>query len=345
MDCGQYRERASEYVEGTLPPAAAAAMRAHEGSCRSCVADGSALRDLWEDLAALPAADPPQFFHENVMTAIERRARDRDAVPGWRALLPQLGRVAVGTLVTGGAVAALAWTLLLPTAPTGLQGTQASWDGSARGVLPGATVAGNAAATAPAAAPRPRLQIRRTEVVDPDHGPAYQFSVWLEGSPVGTARLHLQPSDDLERGVPSAARFSLTERAPRPLLVPTEAVQGDTVNLDVFWAANGERHRKRLFVPVPRADAPAAPSSRQSFGLPESSLAVAAREVAARYGRPVTLEDVSALESVTVTATEATAVEALRQALAGRGVRVSESAAGILIEPIDDSARFAPLRR
>jgi CheY-like chemotaxis protein len=51
---------------------------------------------------------------------------------------------------------------------------------------------------------------------------------------------------------------------------------------------------------------------------------------------------VDALENVTVVARDATAVQALRQALEGRGVQVTESESGILIEPQATAAAAAP---
>jgi hypothetical protein len=132
--------------------------------------------------------------------------------------------------------------------------------------------------------------------VESDYGPAHTFSVWLEGASVGTARFQLLRDDGGASETGKSYRFTLTERAPQSLVVPLSAVSGDTINLYVYWYAGGsERHTKRLFVPIAHesggGDGMAAPPRRyQSFGLPQSSLVAAARAVAARYGRPVTIE-------------------------------------------------------
>lgn len=315
VDCAKVRELASEYVEETLPSGLTRAVRAHLDACPVCRADVDALRAVWRRLDTLPVVEPPPFFHENVMTAVERHARRSAA---WHSLLPRLGRVALTTAATGGAVSLLAWTLLLPTLSPVQQAD--------RTVLP-ITIG----PSRPDISATPRLRLERTTVVDPQHGPAYEWSVWIEGAARGTARFDVLPDASLEKKL-RAVRFTLGPDAPQRLRVPFAAVQGNTLNLFVRWAAaGGEAHRTYLFVPIPKDDT--LPQERQSFGLPEGSLAEAAREIAARYGQPVVLEDISDQDKVTVVAREETAAQALERALAGRRVRVSSSANGIVIAP------------
>ena len=326
VDCAKTRELASEYLEGTLPAALMRGVQGHADSCSACASDLRALQSVWESLNSLPEVEPPLFFRENVMLAVQREKESRQP-RGWRSLLPQLGRVAANTLLTGGAVAAIAWTLLVPT-PDATGGTEVA--GLPRpngGLLPGVVAPREATTTQT----NPQLQIRRTTTVDPEHGPSYEFALWLEGADRGTVRVHLLPDDAVNGEAPAAARFTLAQGAPQALRVPLGAVQGETINLYVFWTAGGQSHSKRLFVPVPKDDS--LPASQQSFGLRESRLAEAAREVAARFGQPVTIEDVPNLDKVTVTARQETATQALRRALSGRGVRISYSAAGILVAP------------
>jgi hypothetical protein len=321
VNCAKVRELASEYVEGTLPDALRQAVRAHADTCSACREDLAALRTLWKRLDAVPEVEPPPFLHENVMAAVAQEAWGRPAA--WRALLPRLSRVALGTLAAGGALAAGAALLFLPATNPDKIREASPVLGPVGSIMPGTAYQERPAAP-------PRLQIARTTMVDREHGPAYRFSLWLEEASHGTARLHLLEDASLTRqGTPY--HFILDSEQARSLVVPFAAVPGDTMSLYVSWTANGERHTKCLFVPLPQDGA--APEVKQSFGLPPSSLLVAAREVAVRYRRPVTLEDVPPLERVTVTARQETATEALGRALAGRGVRVALSGAGILIEP------------
>ena len=107
INCTQTSELASDYVEGRLPASTARTVEEHARTCAGCRADLEAFRQVWDELSALTAVEPPLFFRENVMSAIEQRQRDaaRQRVPAWRLLLPHLGRVALGTAATGLAVA------------------------------------------------------------------------------------------------------------------------------------------------------------------------------------------------------------------------------------------------
>lgn len=321
MDCAKVGKLVSEYVEETLPVAIRRAVRAHLDRCPACAAEVAEVRSVWAQLSDLPAADPPPFFHENVMAAVARSENARRSM-SWPALLPRLRRAALGALAVGGMAAALAWTLLLPSAPVGQQAGFPA-------LRPRIAAPAGTAAPSP-----PRLRIARSSVVHPEYGPAYEFDVRIEGAERGTARLHLLPDDALGARTAPVARLTqdgglATER----LCVPFQAVRGDTMNLYIRWTADGEAHTTRAFVPIPRSDA--LPPERQSFGLPESSLSVAAREMAERYGRPITLEDVPDVGTVSVVAREQTAAEALEKALAGYpgGLRVSTTNAGIRVAP------------
>lgn len=324
MDCAKVRELISEYVEGTLPAALEQAVRAHQQRCSACRADLQAMQAIWTRLDALPSLDSPPFFHENVMAAVHQAARTQPGGP-WQALWPRLGRVALGTLATGGALAAVGAMVFLPTLKGDTQNAGVLRVGS---ILPGTAYQETAAAP-------PRLQIARSAVVDPKHGAAYKFGVWLDEASHGTARFQLLPSNALAatgafKGTDSY-RFTLDSDEPQALVVPFGAVQGDTMNLYVSWTADGQRHTKYLFVPLPSSDV--TPPVKQSFSLSGAPLTLVARDIASRYRRPVTLDDVAHMEDVVVTASQETATRSLRRALQGRGVRVSLSGAGILIEP------------
>ena len=127
-------------------------------------------------------------------------------------------------------------------------------------------------------------------------------------------------------------RLILRANAPQPpLRVPFTAVEGKSINLVVSWTANGSAGTTYLFVPIPQNDA--LPPERQSFGLPVGTLPEAAREIAVRYGQPVTLENVADKRMIALTAVEQTAAEALRRALRGQNVQVLPTARGIFVVP------------
>ncbi len=344
-DCARVGELASEYVEGSLPGALGRMVQVHADGCDSCRHDLSVLRELWAELDALPAVEPPPFFRENLIARIEQQARETRGVSSWRGLFPHIGRLALGTAATGLAVAAVAWTLMLPgSGPIKAQMTPT------QNALPG-----QAPAAVSAAPPRPRLIIAQARVVDPVNGPAYEFVPRLEGADRGTVRIHLLKSAPRPVGEETALPAAPTPLPANPnktpadlravlgigasvstLRVPLAAVPGEKcISLYVYWTAGGEAHATYLFVPLLDPDAPV-PAERQSFGLPTERLPEAARALAARYGQAVTLEDVPADRSVTIVPLQESLTEVLDRTLTGSGLVVSPAAlpeSGLRIAP------------
>lgn len=343
---------ASDYIEEALPPQTAKAMRLHAQTCASCKSDETALRSLSRELNVLPSVDPPLFFSDNVMAAIEHQSSSRRTGGAWwQTMLPQLGRVALGTALTGGVVVAAAWMLLLPSSGTpqapGGRGTAAAPQiahlpvvSPLLNLLPGSE---NEKGTTPA----PRLQIARVTTMVPSSGPAFDLALWMENADGGTARFNLM-------GDKTAYRFHLSGvTAPQTLRVPFSASQNkQTVDLRVYWTANATDHTRYLFVPLPpqssatkddKTASLAAPSERQSFGLPDQTLTEAARQIAARYNVPVTLDDVSDSVRVQIVARDETAPETLFRALEPLHLRVSVVKGGLLVEPAPTAAAPAAL--
>ncbi len=349
---------ASDYIEETLPPHTMDAMRRHAHGCASCQSDEAALRNLCRELNVLPSVDPPLFFRDNVMAAIERQNTARSPFgrgAWWQTMLPQLGRVAGVTTLAGGAVVALAWTLLLPGAQK-TNGTETASPVIADlhapkvaapllNLLPG----GEADKGAEIA---PQLRIARVTTMVPTSGPAFDLALWMENADSGTARFNLL-------GDKTAYRFHLNGvTSPQTLRVPFSAsVNKETVDLRVYWTANATDHTRYLFVPLPpqskasdtadsaaNGDDPkpeppvtvAAPSERQSFGLPDQPIVDTARQIAARYNVPVTLDDVPEATHLSLTARDETALETLTRQLAPLGLQVSSVKGGLLVERIAD---------
>jgi hypothetical protein len=327
---------ASDYIEGTLDtPATADAMRRHAAECADCRTDEALLRSLSREMNVLPGVEPPLFFRENLISAIERGdqgAKRPVAESFWQTLFPRLGRTALGTLVAGGACAAVLWSIVLPRTTVG--GSSYISGGPLVGLLPG--LSGDSADAATAQKEPPRLRIGRVTTVLPEDGPVYDFSLWLENADKGTARFQLV-------GDKHYYRFNLgSGMAPQTLRVPLAAARGNsTVDLAVRWTADGKSHAKYLFVPVPRTDDRVV-ERKQSFGLPESTIIESAKQIAARYSTPVTLEDLPeaiAGERVMMDARYETASEVLRRNLAGRNLKVMVSGAGVLVTAKERSSQ------
>ena len=89
MDRKQWRELASDYIEGTLPAEKVKEVRAFLAQSPEARADESALRGITQHLKTLPDVDPPLFFADNVLARIQREQQEASQ------------RVAVGAFAVG----------------------------------------------------------------------------------------------------------------------------------------------------------------------------------------------------------------------------------------------------
>jgi len=70
MHCQDAQELYSDYVEGKLDRAMTVSFENHLSDCASCQTEVEQFRSLWAGLEELPLAEPPAFFHENIMSRI-----------------------------------------------------------------------------------------------------------------------------------------------------------------------------------------------------------------------------------------------------------------------------------
>lgn len=315
VNCEKWRDLASEYIEGTLTEPMASAMGEHVRSCASCQADEVALRAILREINTLPEVDPPQFFHENVMAAIEREQARRPAGPWWKTLLPQVGRTAAGTLVAGGVIAAALFGIVLPGEMNNVQ----TAGPPAISLLPGTNEDTEKRAESGV------LRISRRTIELNGRGPTFNFNFWLENADRGTVRVDIA-------GVKDSYRFNLVPNREETLQIPFDVAAGkSTIDLRVFWTVDGESHSRYIFLPIPREEEDL-PRERQAFGLPVTDILSTAREIASRYGVPISLDDISPTAQVAVIARDETAEETLRRTLDPLGLTVAASRAGLLIQ-------------
>lgn len=79
MHCHRVTELFIDYQDGTLPPDAAAEVRAHLTSCPACQREWSALQEITRKLDQLPAPAPSPRLRENFYAMLETHQRDADA--------------------------------------------------------------------------------------------------------------------------------------------------------------------------------------------------------------------------------------------------------------------------
>jgi len=93
MKCEDAKELFSEFVSGDIEAALAVSLENHLSGCTDCSQCVGELRAVWSSLDQLEIVEPPQFFHENMMSRInaaidsaeEAEARRR-AAWDWRSL-------------------------------------------------------------------------------------------------------------------------------------------------------------------------------------------------------------------------------------------------------------------
>src|SRR5215813_2743051 len=68
-------ERLSAFVDGELPPAEAAALRAHAAGCAACTAALEELRAMVANARGLDAPEPPATLWASIEGELERRDR------------------------------------------------------------------------------------------------------------------------------------------------------------------------------------------------------------------------------------------------------------------------------
>ncbi|MGC4044441.1 MAG: hypothetical protein QM758_11645 [Armatimonas sp.] len=321
MNQERWRELASEYIEGTLTPPMQEAVEVHLRENPESRAEAEQLRALFAELKQVPEVEPPLYFAENVMSRIQREAEQKR--PWWSSFLG-IGRTAGATLVLGGAAAGIAWMFLNPQQRVN---TTPGTPRQARTLLLPGLSGSEKAPGNPVALSIPHLNVERTLRVAPGEEPAFDFSVKLESATTGTARFELPGDSQNYRVVVEKGRSS-TLRVP---LVSARDEQ--TMALRCDWSAGGDRHVKYLLVPLPPAEKDDA-TQKLSFGLGEMTLPDTARALAARYGRPITLEDIPEGLRVSVIARTETLEETLTRHLKDTGLHVTSTGAGVLIAPL-----------
>ena len=88
MQCQNAQEQFSDYLTDTLDRAHSVSLENHLATCAACKEEVTALRGVWSALDTLPSVEPPQFFHENIMSRIAQEAEAAAQPKGfdWRVL-------------------------------------------------------------------------------------------------------------------------------------------------------------------------------------------------------------------------------------------------------------------
>jgi anti-sigma factor RsiW len=351
METSRFRDNLSDYLENRLPAGAKSELETHLAASPEARADLAALKAVWEgldDWSKAPTEEPPMFFRDNVLSAVERTGTRRGYWSGesrtkssvWERLFPNAGRLAFAAGI--GAVVAAAGVLvatspLMSDTPAQLANVGAPLSRAASGlVLPyDGQVAENDTADA-----APRLVISTGRTLTPDAHTVCDFTFWLENTPQGSARFTVFGNDTVPGLAASADKTynyaGIPGSAAQTLRVPFDAQKPSALALKVRWTAIGSAHERYLFVPTSTAAITegTAAMPAPAFTTAEMSLRDALKQVATATNTPITLEDVPDVDSLRVRVSadgRETVSVALRRSLSPLGLRVSRSPAGVLI--------------
>lgn len=73
MQCKHAQELLSDYISGSVAPALSVSLENHMAECAGCRQDLSGLREVWKQLEDIPMVDTPMYFHENIMSSIDKQ--------------------------------------------------------------------------------------------------------------------------------------------------------------------------------------------------------------------------------------------------------------------------------
>jgi mycothiol system anti-sigma-R factor len=100
MRCDRVVKELSAFLDGELPAAATAELRAHLDGCSRCRADLESLRRVAEGVKALPRAPAPAELREQVMARIEESpAQERSHWRHWRTWWGAAAAIAIGLVI------------------------------------------------------------------------------------------------------------------------------------------------------------------------------------------------------------------------------------------------------
>ena len=267
MDRKQWRDHASDYIEGSLPADTARQVREFLATSPEARLDESALRGLTHQLSDLPEVDPPLFFADNVIARIQRE-QEEARQKSWRSWLPSFGRLAVGSLAAGGVMAAIAWTFFFPKAPK----PSANVTTAGVGVrLSGAPEKGHSN--------MPHVTLSSVKVENQQ----LKFELSLTNADYAMVLA------SVPGGPTTGVALGGSEPTTRPLQVPLSS-NTDVQAVKLLWTGDATRGEQWLITPLTNLQ-PA--SVRLSFGLGELSLTPdALAELSRRFGQAITVVDV-----------------------------------------------------
>jgi hypothetical protein len=316
MNDEKWLELASEYIEGTLSPEMHEKVRVYLTENKQAQKEEQELRGILQELGTLPEVDPPMFFRENLMKALEAQT---DAAcqkkPWW-----QLTRLMQGSLVAGGAFATLALVILLPQLrpSEGLNVEEASVTKPL--LIP--SIKGAPLPEANNSAPA-QLRVTRGMVDGASAGAGagaakqYEFALTLTNSQSARVRIEVPGRE--------AQVATLKANTTQAVRVEPDA-NASVLNFGIRWSSAGTSQEKQFYLPTG--------VNKTAWRNPGegSTLDSVLTNLVAHYGKPVTVENI---DTKAVRVPTLVQEPELQQTLAARltpmGLTVTQSNDGVII--------------
>jgi hypothetical protein len=311
MNDEKWLELASEYIEGTLSPEMHEKVRVYLTENKQAQKEEQELRGILQELGTLPEVDPPMFFRENLMKALEAQTQAAQQKKPWW----QLTRFMQGSLVAGGAFAALALLGILVPQLRQSEGVKAD-EASVTKPLLIPTVKGaplpEASTTAPA-----QLRVTLGMVDGTNTAKQYEFALTLTNSQSARVRIEV-PGREAQVAV-------LKENTTQAVRVEPDA-NASVLNFSIRWSSAGTSQEKQFYLPTS--------ANKTAWSNPGegNTLDNVLTNLVAHYGKPVTVENIDTKAvRVPTLVQEPELQQTLATRLAPMGLTVTQSNDGVII--------------
>ncbi len=100
MQCEQFRELISAYIEQSIAPPLAAKMEEHAAGCRTCRTELEDVQQVWRMMSEVRLVEPPASLHARIMQEVADRAPATPALRWWElAWRPRFAFAAAAVLM------------------------------------------------------------------------------------------------------------------------------------------------------------------------------------------------------------------------------------------------------
>jgi hypothetical protein len=307
MNDEKWLELASEYIEGTLSPEMHEKVRVYLTENKQAQQEEQELRGILQELGTLPEVDPPMFFRENLMKALEAQTQAAQQKKPWW----QLTRFMQGSLVAGGAFAALALGILLPQLNKQPGESEPISNNKASFAVPTirGTILPEAVTTQPA-----HLRVTQGFLKDKNQ---YEFALTLNDSKSALVRIEVPGRE--------AQVATLQENVTQAIQVEPDA-NAPVLNFGIRWTSAGTSQEKQFYLPTA--------TNRTPWRNPGegSTLDNVLTNLVAHYGKPVTVENIDTKAVRVPTLVQANELQqTLAERLTPMGLVVTPSNNGVII--------------